>query len=282
MEKLRKYIGLNGRFVKLMPDYDEELCQYFYESTLSVVFNNKYYSVKKIDSDSNANSFKDLQDKLINKIIIDMGQMCMKEYFDKETFTLLHRGNCKDFFENSLEALEYAVSNYDGFETDIRLTKDDYWVVNHDKDCKRLHKKDIVLIDTNLEEIKSNTKIPELKKLLFTNDYDNKLINIEIKELYTDCSILSRISLINILLKFRNRILISSFDWNWYFFIDSYNIPFAHLVENIDILPIKYSKLIVSKVDYQTIILNNKNISIHGVYGSNKPFDMVEVNIIDL
>ena len=143
--------------------------------------------------------------------------MLVKEKFlihSQTKYVVLHRGNCKDFTENSLEALNSACENYDGFETDIRLTKDSYWIVNHDSDCHRIHNKNFIIKETDLIDILFETKIFRLKKLLFTNNYVNKFINIEIKEKYQDCNKISRIALINTLLKFKNKILVSSFDWN--------------------------------------------------------------------
>ena len=97
------------------------------EVTLSVIYNNTNYSVKKKIVNESENTFKDLIDELVKKIIFEMGIMCIKNSFNKENYTILHRGNCKEFQENSIKALEDACSKYDGFETDIRLTKDDYW-----------------------------------------------------------------------------------------------------------------------------------------------------------
>lgn len=281
MEELKKYIKLNGKYVIMMLD-DGLGTENQKEVTLNVIYNNTNYSVKKKIVNESENTFKDLIDELVKKIIFEMGIMCIKNSFNKENYTILHRGNCKEFQENSIKALEDACSKYDGFETDIRLTKDDYWVVYHDSDCLRIHQKDIILKNTSLIDILCNTNIIMFKKLLFTNNYTNKFINIEIKEKYDKCSIISKISLINILLKFKNKVLVSSFDWNWFHFIDSYNIDFAHLVLDINELPKKFNKLIVDKNDYQNIILKNKNLPIFGVYGTTKSLKHVVLSIIDL
>tara|TARA_B110000908_G_scaffold102199_1_gene120438 strand:+ start:6070 stop:6933 length:864 start_codon:yes stop_codon:yes gene_type:complete len=287
MESLITYIKLNGNYIKYAQEYDDELCEYYQESHLSVTFNNKYYFVKIIETEVQSNSVEDLEHKLVLKIIYDLGHNCLKNYFSKNNFTknnftILHRGNCKNFMENSLEALKYGIINYDGFETDIRLTKDDHWIINHDSDCNRIHQKNMIIKETNLVDILSKTKIIKLKTLLFTNNYDNKLLNIEIKEPYKTCSIKSKILLVNILLQFKNKLIISSFEWDWYYFIASYNITFCHLILDIDKLPSNYTKLIISKNDYQNIILKGVNLPIYGVYGSTKNFDLVNINIIDL
>lgn len=281
MEELKKYIKLNGKYIYTIFDEDDD-GEVNCESSLSVIYNNTNYSVKRIIKGNIDNIFKELLDELVKKILFEIGQLHIKDSFNKENHTILHRGNCKDFQENSIKALEDACIKYDGFETDIRLTQDNYWVVNHDSDCLRIHQKDLILKKTSLVDILCKTNIPMFKKLLFTNNYVNKLINIEIKEKYDECSIISKISLINILLKFKNKVLVSSFDWNWFKFIDSYNLNFAHLILDINELPKIYDKLIIAKNDYQDIILKNSNLHIFGVYGSTKKFKHVTLSIIDL
>ena len=281
MEELKKYIRLNGKYVLMVLD-DDSASENHLEASLNVIYNNTNYSVKKTIICESENTFKDLLEELVKKIIFQMGILCIKGSFNKENHTILHRGNCKQFQENSLKALEDACNRYDGFETDIRLTKDDYWVVNHDSDCLRLHQKDMILKNTSLVDILCNTNIIMFKKLLFTNNYNNKFINIEIKEKYKNSSIISKISLINILLKFENRVLVSSFDWDWFPFIDSYNVDFAHLILDINELPQNFNKLIVDINDYQNVILKSKNLPIFGVYGGRKSFKHVPLSIIDL
>ena len=292
MEQLKKYIQLNCKYIHTVPDYYEEMKEPYYESSLYVIYNNTNYSVKKIIKKDSDYLFKELLDELVKKIVFEIGILCIKDSFNKDSFnkdsfnkdsfTILHRGNCRDFQENSINGLEDACIKYDGFETDIRLTQDNYWVVNHDSDCLRIHQKDLILKKTSLVDILCKTNIPMFKKLLFTNNYVNKLINIEIKEKYDECSIISKISLINILLKFKNKVLVSSFDWNWFKYIDSYNLNFAHLILDINELPKIYNKLIIAKSDYQNIILKNSNLPIFGVYGSTKKFKHVTLSIIDL
>jgi len=281
MEELKKYIKLNGKYIYTIFDEDDD-GEVNCESSLSVIYNNTNYSVKRIIKGNIDNIFKELLDELVKKILFEIGQLHIKDSFNKENFTILHRGNCRDFQENSINGLEDACIKYDGFETDIRLTQDNYWIVNHDSDCLRIHQKDLILKKTSLVDILCKTNIPMFKKLLFTNNYVNKLINIEIKEKYDECSIISKISLINILLKFKNKVLVSSFDWNWFKFIDSYNLNFAHLILDINELPKIYDKLIIAKNDYQDIILKNSDLPIFGVYGSTKKFKHVTLSIIDL
>ena len=48
---------------------------------------------------------------------------------------IVHRGKHDKYFENTLNAFkEAARGDYFGIETDIHLTKDNYWVVHHDPD----------------------------------------------------------------------------------------------------------------------------------------------------
>ena len=48
---------------------------------------------------------------------------------------IAHRGRHDKYFENTLNAFKTAArGDYFGIETDIHLTKDNYWVVHHDPD----------------------------------------------------------------------------------------------------------------------------------------------------
>ena len=259
MEQFEKYVKENAYFLDFTKEYDIEENYYYYESSMMVLFNSQSYSTKLL---SFTKPIYNPYNILLKKICKKIRNEPVKKY------TILHRGNYKDFQENSFEGLEYAVKNYDGFETDIRLTSDNYWIVNHDKDCKRIHKKTLVIKDTTLTDILLQTNIITLKKLLFTNIYTNKLINIEIKDKFEESNILSKNSLINILKKFKNKIIVSSFDWNWCKFIESNNLNFAHLITSLEDLPKNSNKIIVSKKDYETLnCFNDANLQVYGVYG---------------
>ena len=55
---------------------------------------------------------------------------------------LLHRGDTLNYPENTIESIKSALSNinYNGFETDLQLTKDDKWIIFHDDDTKKINK----------------------------------------------------------------------------------------------------------------------------------------------
>ncbi len=102
---------------------------------------------------------------------------------------LLHRGDTKSFIENTLLAIEYSLRNnsYNGFETDLKLSKDNQWVIFHDDNLERLCNDKRNLCDVNYKKIpliKNKYKIPKFTDLLkFNNKYDNnKIFNLEIKE----------------------------------------------------------------------------------------------------
>lgn len=282
MKKLLNYIKKNGNFSKYQKFYDEEACVYYWEATANVIFKSKYYNTLKISYNEENNSPKiELTKELFNKIIFDMGISYTKQYFNnKENIKILHRGNKKDFMENSLEALTSALKYYDGFETDIRLTKDDQWVVYHDDNCNRLHNLNVKIRDYSLEFLQKNTNIISLKDLLFTNNFTNKFINLEIKQCFK-ISITAKISLINLLGQFKNKLLISSYIWEWYKLLSDYHFNFAHLILDVNKLPIKYDKLILSYDDYKNIVLKNYDIDIYGVYGLEKSINSVSLSIID-
>ena len=283
MKELLNYIEQNGNFLQYQKFYDEEECIYYWEATANVVFKSKYYYTSKISYNQVNNSPKvELVKDLFNQIIFEMGLSYTKKYFDnKESIKILHRGNKKDFMENSLEALTSAIEDYDGFETDIRLTKDDHWVVYHDDDCNRLHKLNVKIREYSLDFLQKNTNIITLKDLLFTNSFTDKFINIEIKQDFK-ISIAAKLSLINLLGQFTNKLLVSSFNWEWYKLISSYHFNFAHLVLNINKLPINYEKLILSYEEYKNILLKNFNIEVYGLYSLENSINSVSLSIIDL
>ena len=147
---------------------------------------------------------------------------------------LLHRGNTFQYIENTFLALKTALKkkNFNGFETDIRLTKDKKWIVFHDDNLERLcniNKKINELNYNMLPLINNKYKIIQLKDLLIFSSYD-KYINLEIKEPFR-IDIEAKKNLLNIIKQFEINIIISSFYWEWYNFFKNENINFAHLIE---------------------------------------------------
>ena len=65
-----------------------------------------------------------------------------KSFQNRPFIGLSHRGNSKEFIENSLEAFKsVAKKGYKYIETDLRLTLDGHVVTFHDEDLKRLFPK---------------------------------------------------------------------------------------------------------------------------------------------
>ena len=78
-----------------------------------------------------------------------------------------HRGASFDHPEMSREAYLAAVEQgADGFETDLRLTKDRVIVCWHDEDMKRVADCDLIIADSNLDEIQAAYPILTLAQLL--------------------------------------------------------------------------------------------------------------------
>ena len=68
---------------------------------------------------------------------------------------IAHRGKHDKYFENTLNAFkEAARGDYFGIETDIHLTKDNYWVVHHDPDFLSGGQKYVIAEMTKDEVIK--------------------------------------------------------------------------------------------------------------------------------
>ena len=113
----------------------------------------------------------------------------MNNTFQKSPFIALsHRGNSKEFIENSLEAFEsVAKKGYKYIETDLRLTLDGHVITFHDEDLKRLFDLDIKIKNLTLKEVnilfnKHNCQLLTFEETLkhFPNIYFN--IDLKIKE----------------------------------------------------------------------------------------------------
>ena len=88
---------------------------------------------------------------------------------------IAHRGRHDKYFENTLNAFkEAARGDYFGIETDIHLTKDNYWVVHHDPDFLSGGQK-YVIAEMNKDE---------LLKLPLDNDQNDKEAYIPLFEDY--------------------------------------------------------------------------------------------------
>jgi glycerophosphoryl diester phosphodiesterase len=78
-----------------------------------------------------------------------------------------HRGASGEFAEGSQAAYLAAIEQgCDGFECDVRLTKDKQIICYHDKDAKRLSNLDLKIADTNYDELKKAINPLKLEQLL--------------------------------------------------------------------------------------------------------------------
>jgi glycerophosphoryl diester phosphodiesterase len=78
-----------------------------------------------------------------------------------------HRGASGEFAEGSEAACLAAIEQgCDGFECDVRLTKDKQIICYHDKDAKRLSKLDLKIADTNYDQLKKSINPLKLEQLL--------------------------------------------------------------------------------------------------------------------
>ena len=67
---------------------------------------------------------------------------------------LSHRGDSKNYIENSLEAFEAVVKmGFTHIETDLRMTLDHEIIAFHDENLKRLFNLDLKVEDLRFEEI---------------------------------------------------------------------------------------------------------------------------------
>ena len=78
-----------------------------------------------------------------------------------------HRGASGEFAEGSQAAYMAAIEQgCDGFECDVRLTKDKQIICYHDKDAKRLSNLDLKIADTNYDQLKRAINPLKLEQLL--------------------------------------------------------------------------------------------------------------------
>lgn len=130
-------------------------------------------------------------------------------------YNYAHRGLHNDeVSENSLESFSLAIKNNYAIELDIRVTKDDKWIVFHDNNLLRMTGSNIKVEDLNYHELKNytlknnNEKIPLLKDALSLVNGSVPLL-IEIKHIKkTKANLLS---LFNILDHYKGRFAVFSF-----------------------------------------------------------------------
>ena len=111
----------------------------------------------------------------------------MKKDYQNDSFIgLFHRGNSKEFIENSFEAFNSVVEmGYKYIETDLRMTLDRQVIAFHDLDLKRLFGIDVQVKDLTFNEI-ANLFREENSKLLTLEDalksFPETKFNIDLKE----------------------------------------------------------------------------------------------------
>ena len=87
-----------------------------------------------------------------------------------------HRGASSDFVEGSKDAYQGAIDQgADGFECDVRLTKDRQIICYHDRDTQRLSKINLEIAKSTYAELKERVnpyRLDELLDLAITNKKD--------------------------------------------------------------------------------------------------------------
>lgn len=117
--------------------------------------------------------------------------------------------------ENSLKAFSLAIDKKMPIELDIHLTKDNFLVVLHDDNLKRMTNHNIEIETLTLKEIKqynlldTTEKIPTLEEVLYLVN-KKVLIDIEIKSTKRINKIIT--SLLNALENYQGEIIIKSFN----------------------------------------------------------------------
>ncbi len=114
---------------------------------------------------------------------------------DHEFLVAGHRGDCYNFYENTMRAYELAIENgADMVETDVHLTKDNVLIIMHDDSAKRTTGVDKLLREMTYDEIKTLNAgdknnfaaVPTLEELLKLVAKKGVMLNLEIKEYYSE------------------------------------------------------------------------------------------------
>ncbi|MBQ7761844.1 MAG: hypothetical protein IJ400_07295 [Clostridia bacterium] len=119
----------------------------------------------------------------------------MKLTYDNRMAIAGHRGDCYNYYENTMTAFKMALENgADMIETDVRLTKDLVPVLIHDDTTNRTGDKKCVVADTTFQELRQINVgdqrgpeiIPTLEELLEWTKDTKLTLNLEIKEYYSE------------------------------------------------------------------------------------------------
>lgn len=199
---------------------------------------------------------------------------------------LAHRGNYKKYPENSLVSFNEALNdiNYNGIETDIRISKDGIFYCFHDDDIENLTNgngniNELDWCDINKLKLKdsksvlTNYKIPKLETLFILNTIYNKILNLEIKTNPNLIDINSYITqLITLAKKYNmlNKIIISSFYYEYYSFCKTNKLNFGFLIHNDELykLYLELPSILILDKEIDSEILNSlyKKNYLLGVY----------------
>ena len=106
-----------------------------------------------------------------------------------------HRGDCYNWPENTMEGYRAAIAaGADMIETDVRLTKDDQLILMHDDKVDRTSDQKGAVKEKTFAEMRSLNvgetaipmQVPTLEELLELLVEKNVLLNLEIKEYYSE------------------------------------------------------------------------------------------------
>lgn len=143
----------------------------------------------------------------------------------KNKLVLAHRGslNINHYPENSIPAFEEAVQlGADGFELDVRLSRDNVLMIFHDEKMTRLLGNSDRISDLNYEEIRDHKfldtpgnmdiRIPSLREL-FEKFGSSVYYNIEVKRRFTSYkTVVQRLKELIQKFDLENNVWVSSFD----------------------------------------------------------------------
>ena len=118
----------------------------------------------------------------------------MKNSYQKDPFIgLSHRGNSKNFIENSFEAFNSVIQmGYKYIETDLRMTLDGEVIAFHDPDVRRLFNIDLCVKDLTFNEItylfkEKKCRLLTLEDILKEFPHVNFNIDLKVKEVIQQC-----------------------------------------------------------------------------------------------
>ena len=189
---------------------------------------------------------------------------------------IAHRGKHDKYFENTLNAFkEAAKGDFFGIETDIHLTKDNYWVVHHDPDflsdgkkyvIAEMNKDDVIKLHLDNDQNDEEAYIPLFEDYLKICKESGKRPIIEIKPKNPKAKYLKKlVKYINDYMAIDNVHFIAFYPWPLIKLRNRYHkkVHLQHLLEEGHYMTLyKWAKFFKMDIDIEEKLLTKELLDI--------------------